>query len=97
MFIPAEWPKQRMDYWQLLLQVRAIENQMYVIGVNRIGTDQNNEFNGHSMVIAPWCELLAHRQTNEGIFYAQLDLQEEERVRNTIPVFQDRRPELYFK
>ncbi|MED1443512.1 nitrilase-related carbon-nitrogen hydrolase [Aeribacillus composti] len=58
---------------------------------------KENEFNGHSMVIAPWGELLVHDQTDAGIFYAQLDLQEIDRVRKTIPIFQDRRPELYFE
>ncbi len=58
MFIPAEWPKQRIDHWRLLLHARAIENQCYVVAVNRVGKDPNNEFNGHSMVVSPWGELL---------------------------------------
>lgn len=95
MFIPAQWPKGRIDHWQLLLQARAIENQCYVVAVNRVGHDPNNEFNGHSMVIAPWGEILLNNEESEGIFYAEIDLQEVERVRKTIPVFQDRRPELY--
>ena len=95
MFIPAEWPKQRDDHWQLLLQARAIENQCFVVAVNRVGQDPNNEFTGHSMVIAPWGELLLSNQTAEGIYYAQIDLNEVERVRKTIPVFQDRRTDLY--
>lgn len=95
MFIPAEWPKKRVDHWQLLLQARAIENQCYVVAVNRVGSDPNNEFNGHSMVIAPWGELLVHEQEAEGIYYADIDLEEVDKVRNTIPVFQDRRPNLY--
>jgi omega-amidase len=95
MFIPAEWPKQRVDHWQLLLQARAIENQCYIVAVNRVGADPNNEFNGLSMVIAPWGEILISNQTAEGIFYAELDLEEVNRVRKTIPVFQDRRTDLY--
>lgn len=95
MFIPAEWPKGRVDHWQLLLQARAIENQCYVVAVNRVGSDVNNEFNGHSMVIAPWGEILLGGQETEGIFYADLDLEEVDRVRKTIPVFDDRRTELY--
>ena len=95
MFIPAQWPKMRIDHWQLLLQARAIENQCYVVAVNRVGDDPNNEFNGHSMVIAPWGELLLSNETNEGIYYAEIDLQEVKRVRETIPVFQDRRTNLY--
>ena len=95
MFIPAQWPKKRIDHWQLLLQARAIENQCYVVAVNRVGDDPNNDFNGHSMVIAPWGELLLSNETGEGIYYANIDLQEVKRVRETIPVFQDRRTNLY--
>ena len=85
----------RIDHWQLLLQARAIENQCFIVAVNRVGKDPGNEFNGHSMVIAPWGELLISNQTEEGIFYAELDLQEVDTVRKTIPVFQDRRTDLY--
>jgi omega-amidase len=95
LFIPAEWPAKRIDHWQLLLQARAIENQCYVVAVNRVGSDPGNDFNGHSMVIAPWGELLISGQSNEGIYYAELDLHEVETVRNAIPVFQDRRTDLY--
>lgn len=95
MFIPAEWPSKRIDHWQLLLQARAIENQCYVVAVNRVGSDPNNEFNGHSMVIAPWGELLVSGSEGEGIFYADLDLHEVDNVRKTIPIFQDRRTDLY--
>lgn len=95
MFIPAQWPKQRIDHWQLLLQARAIENQCFIVAVNRVGNDPNNEFNGHSMVIAPWGELLISNQTEEGILYADLELEEVDQVRKTIPVFKDRRTDLY--
>ncbi|WP_409971283.1 carbon-nitrogen family hydrolase [Bacillus sp. Bva_UNVM-123] len=97
MFIPAQWPKLRIDHWQTLLQARAIENQCYIVAVNPVCTNPNNEFNGHSMVIAPWGEILLGNQTEEGLYYAKLDLEEVERVRNTIPVFQDRRTDLYNK
>jgi len=95
LFIPAQWPKKRIDHWQQLLQARAIENQCYVVAVNRVGDDPNNEFNGHSMVIGPWGDLLLSNETGEGIYYADIDLQEVKRVRETIPVFQDRRTDLY--
>ena len=49
------------------------------------------------MVIAPWGELLISGQTEEGIYYAELDLQEVDHVRKTIPIFQDRRTDLYRK
>ena len=47
----ASWPQKRIHHWQALLQARAIENQCYVIGVNRVGADfYGNEHNGHSVV-----------------------------------------------
>jgi predicted amidohydrolase len=95
MFVPAQWPEKRIDHWQLLLQARAIENQCFIIAVNRVGSDPNNNFNGHSMVIGPWGELIVSKNTLEAIFYAELDLNEIKNVRETIPVFQDRREELY--
>ncbi|WP_019155747.1 carbon-nitrogen family hydrolase [Robertmurraya massiliosenegalensis] len=94
-FIPAEWPEKRMDHWQILLQARAIENQCYVVAVNRVGNDPNNEFNGHSMVIAPWGELLIANEEKEGIYYAKIDIEQVKDVRQRIPIFQDRREELY--
>ena len=95
MFVPAQWPKIRIDHWQLLLQARAIENQCYVVAVNRTGFDPKNEFNGHSMVIAPWGDVLLSGEAGEDIFYTDLDLQEVKRVREAIPVFKDRRTNLY--
>ncbi|WP_318502464.1 carbon-nitrogen family hydrolase [Bacillus sp. T3] len=95
MFIPAQWPKPRIDHWRILLQARAIENQCYIVGVNRIGSDPNNQFNGHTMVIAPWGELLLSDNQSEGVFYVELNLNEVDSVRKTIPIFEDRRTDLY--
>jgi omega-amidase len=94
-FVPAEWPKKRIDHWQVLLQARAIENQCFVVAVNRVGTDPNNVFNGQSMVIAPWGEVMLSKQTGEGIYYIDLNLQEVEDVRKRIPIYEDRRTDLY--
>jgi omega-amidase len=95
MFVPAEWPEKRIDHWQTLLQARAIENQCFIVAVNRVGNDPNNEFNGHSMVIAPWGELLISGNVEKGIYYTKIDLDEVDRVRKTIPIYQDRRTDLY--
>lgn len=94
-FVPAEWPKKRIDHWQVLLQARAIENQCFVVAVNRVGDDPNNEFNGHSMVVAPWGEVLMKDQTDEGMYFLEIDLHEVESVRKRIPIYQDRRTDLY--
>ncbi|GIN41121.1 carbon-nitrogen family hydrolase [Heyndrickxia oleronia] len=95
MFVVAQWPKKRIDHWQLLLRARAIENQCFVVAVNRVGFDPNNEFNGHSMVISPWGKLLIGNETKEGVFYTNLEIQEVDLIRQSIPVFQDRRRDLY--
>lgn len=49
-FYVANWPKPRIHAWNTLLKARAIENMSYCIGVNRVGTDPKNEYNGHSAV-----------------------------------------------
>lgn len=94
-FVVAEWPKQRLAHWRALLISRAIENQCYVIGVNRSGSDPDNEFAGHSLVIDPWGEVIAEAGGNEEILTAEIDFEKTAEVRGMIPVFQDRRTEFY--
>lgn len=94
-FVPAQWPESRIDHWKLLLQARAIENQCFVIAVNRIGQDPNNRFNGQSMVIAPWGKILWIGGEREEYALIDVDFSEVEEVRQRIPVFEDRRPTLY--
>ena len=95
LFLPAEWPHPRLHHWRTLIQARAIENQMFVVASNRVGVSRGTEFFGHSMIVSPWGEVLAEGEEDETILTAEIDLTEVERVRRTIPVFQDRRPELY--
>jgi omega-amidase len=95
LFVPAEWPHPRLHHWRTLLMARAIENQMYVVACNRVGTSGKAEFFGHSMVINPWGEVLVEGGEFEEILQASIELSEVERVRRTIPIFEDRRPELY--
>ncbi|TWT16016.1 carbon-nitrogen family hydrolase [Planomicrobium sp. CPCC 101079] len=97
MFVPAEWPASRIDHWRVLLQARAIENQCFIVAVNRAGSDPKNEFGGNSMVIAPWGEIRMQLGTEETIGYAEIDLREVDEVRGRIPVFDDRREMLYEK
>jgi predicted amidohydrolase len=61
----ANWPTARIDAWDTLLKARAIENLSYVVGVNRVGQDENGiEYNGHSSVISPKGDVIF---TNEGV------------------------------
>lgn len=94
-FVSAEWPEPRIDHWKILLQARAIENQCFIVAVNRVGSDPKNVFGGSSMVIAPWGEVRLDMAKEQGIGYADIDLDEVEEVRKRIPVFADRREVLY--
>lgn len=95
LFVPAQWPVPRLNHWRVLNQARAIENQMYVVAVNRVGNGGGNQFFGHSMVIDPWGNILAEGGEEETMLTVDIDLSEVGRVRKKIPVFEDRRPELY--
>jgi omega-amidase len=95
LFVPAEWPHPRLHHWRTLLMARAIENQMFVVSCNRVGTSGSTHFFGHSLIIDPWGEIIAEGAEHEEIITAALDLTEVDKVRGRIPVFEDRRPELY--
>ena len=70
----ANWPKPRVNAWDILLKARAVENMSYVIGVNRVGLDNNNhEYVGHSQAIDFLGNYLLEPQETEGIFIATLD------------------------
>jgi predicted amidohydrolase len=94
--LPSEWPSVRIQHWQVLLQARAIENQIFVAAVNSVGQTGKETFGGASAIISPWGEALAEGNCqDESLLSAEIDFDEVERVRQTIPIFQDRRPELY--
>ncbi|MER1959385.1 MAG: carbon-nitrogen family hydrolase [Solibacillus sp.] len=96
LFIPAQWPTPRIDHWKILLQARAIENQCFVIAVNRIARKVEN-FNGQSMVIGPWGEVLWTGAEDEELAIIDVDFSSVDEVRERIPVYEDRRPQLYGK
>jgi omega-amidase len=95
LFVVAEWPLPRLAHWRTLLAARAIENQCYVVACNRAGSDPNNVFAGHSMIIDPWGEIIAEAGEEPCALIAQIDLQKVQEVRARIPIFADRRPEYY--
>lgn len=86
----ANWPEKRIHAWKTLLQARAIENQCYVVGVNRVGDDGNNiHYSGDSMVIDPMGEVLHHKKDEEDIFNVTLDKDHLNAVRKTFPFWRD--------
>ena len=93
--LPAEWPARRIDHWNTLLRARAIENQFFVAGVNVTGKIGGDIYGGCSAVISPWGETLAVAGSEEGLIHARINLEQVNAVRARIPVFTDRRPEVY--
>lgn len=95
LYVVAEWPKPRIEQWRALLIARAIENQSYVVACNRTGDDPNNTFGGHSIVISPLGEVIAELEEEDTILYAEFETEEVHEVRKKIPIFQDRRVDMY--
>jgi omega-amidase len=86
----ANWPERRSHPWKTLLTARAIENQCYAIGVNRVGNDGNNIYHsGNSMVIDPLGNELYHKADDEDIFTITLQKDTLQDVRNKFPFLKD--------
>lgn len=94
-YVVAQWPQTRIEQWKALLIARAIENQTYVVAVNRVGENPDNKFNGHSLIINPLGEVLSDSSDQETLTVYDLDTSEMEKFTQQIYVFEDRRPELY--
>ncbi len=86
----ANWPERRIHAWRSLLMARAIENQCYVVGVNRVGNDGNGIYHsGDSMIIDPLGETLYHQQHTEDIFTIQFSKDHLDSVRFRFPFWKD--------
>jgi omega-amidase len=86
----ANWPIKRSNAWKTLLQARAIENQCFVIGVNRVGEDGNGYlYNGDSMIINPLGEILYHKEKEEDVSTIAMPLQQVSDIRTQIPFLKD--------
>ena len=86
----ANWPERRNHAWKTLLTARAIENQCYVIGVNRVGNDGNEIYHsGDSMVVDPLGEILYHKAHDEDVFTITLNKEKLENTRNKFPFWKD--------
>ena len=95
LFAPAAWPHPRLNHWRLLAQVRAIENQFFVVSVNQAGKAYELHFCGHSQMVNPWGETIVEAGDNEEVVTGELDFSIIKDIRERINVFRDRRPELY--
>lgn len=95
LFVPAQWPAARLDHWVTLLRARAIENQIFIAAVNRAGEDAQDEFQGGSMLINPWGEVIAQCDYKEQIVTAEIDLSIIEDAKSKIDILGDRVPKAY--
>ena len=95
LFVVSQWPKERIFHLQTLTVARAIENQMFVVCCNSCGTAGKTVYGGNSAIIDPWGQTVVAAGEYEEILTGDCDLNTLTYIRNTIPVFQDRKPNLY--
>ncbi|HEY4335511.1 MAG TPA: nitrilase family protein [Puia sp.] len=86
----ANWPERRIQAWKTLLQARAIENQAFAVGVNRIGNDGNNIYHsGDSMIVDPLGEVLYQAPHEESVYTLTLKKTRLDEVRSRYPFWRD--------
>ena len=86
---PAIWPKTRLDHWNTLTKARAIENQLFLLTSNGTGISGKWELAGHSTIFNGWGEILTTAKESEGIFIADLNLNEVKKIREQLPSLDD--------
>lgn len=98
---PMAFPHPRLDHWKVLVRARAIENQLFMVGVNQVGSEGFGEdgsvtYFGDSVAVDPWGRtVIEGSETEEMLLTATLDLDLADEIRSTMRVLQDRRPDLY--
>ncbi len=90
--VPANWPASRREHWMTLLQARAIENQAYVVGCNRVGDGGGLHYSGDSAIYDPLGRPLATADDTVSILYADIDPEVVRETRLAFPFMNDRRP-----
>jgi predicted amidohydrolase len=89
--VPANWPEPRREHWRTLLRARAIENQAYVIGCNRVGSIGSLNHTGDSAIIDPLGRTLAEASLTETVLLADVSAAETAKIRAEFPFLADRR------
>jgi len=96
----AAFPYPRQEHWRLLIRARAIENQFFMLAVNRVGKEQiasqgSTSYCGSSAVLDPWGNSIIEGEDREDLLTASIDTAQCNEARKQIPVLHDRRPEIY--
>lgn len=89
--VAAAWPAARAEHWRLFTITRAVEEQMYVVACNAVGTQNGTGFAGGSLLVDPWGTVVAEADDQEGFLYADIDASMPTRVRQGFPALADRR------
>jgi len=90
LLLVASWPDKRSSHWRTLIHARAIENQSYVIGVNRVGHDGNQIYHsGHSMCIDPLGNTVYYKPEDEDLYTFSINYTELEKIRRQFPFLKD--------
>jgi omega-amidase len=98
---PMAFPYPRLEHWKILARARAIENQIYIIGTNRVGSEDiggigNVTYFGDSVIIGPWGEtIIEGSEKDEQLLTATIDMNRVTEIRSFMNVLKDRRPDLY--
>ena len=93
--VPASWPKSRNDHWEVLLRARAIENQIYIIGINCVGKIGGIEYCGNSCIISPDGTVLVSSYGSESLIKYEI-VDDVWDYRDRFPTYRDRKDTLYY-
>ena len=94
-FVPSAWPESRIRHWELFLSARAAENQMYIVGINTVGTNPVDRYSGASMTADPYGTIVNRAGSREELLFSELDPSLVDTLRNEFPVENDRKDALY--
>lgn len=96
LIVPAAWPHKRVEHFRLFCQSRAVENLVFLIACNCCGGNDNKKLGGHSMVIAPFGEIITEGNDQENILYAELDLNQVNHWRTNFSALDDKMPNSFW-
>jgi len=93
--LPAQWPRRRAEAFRTLVRARAAENQCFMLACNRVGKSGDTSFGGRSAVVDPWGNVIVEGGETELLLTAAVEMGQVAEAREHIPVFRDRRPDVY--
>lgn len=93
----ANWPERRSHAWRTLLAARAIDDQAWVLGVNRVGEGDGHQYRGDTTLLDPWGKVEATLAEEAGVIVGEVDAEIVRSARERFGFLADRRPELYRK